>query len=295
MVKGKEIRIKHKKESKKGDNGRVLIIGGSKEYAGAAALSGLACLRTGVDLVVVAAPEKAAWAINCYNPDLITKKLKGDYVRAGQVKKLVESAGQYDVVLIDGGLTLKAKEFVNKFVSDSRIVEKNKVIDADGIKALKISNGLKNTIITPHQKELEIFLKNNKMKTKAEEFKKLALGNKKRFMKLVGKDRRLNVFLESNVILLKGRIDKIISNKKIVFNKTGNEGMSVGGTGDVLAGLVTGFLAQTKDMVKSASWGAEINGKLGDRLKIKKGYSFIASDLIKDKKFFEKVKKRCLN
>ncbi|HJO01373.1 MAG TPA: NAD(P)H-hydrate dehydratase, partial [Candidatus Woesearchaeota archaeon] len=56
---------KRKKSSKKGDNGRVLIIGGSKEYVGAVALAGLAALRSGCDWVTVAAPEKVAWAVNC--------------------------------------------------------------------------------------------------------------------------------------------------------------------------------------------------------------------------------------
>ena len=57
--------------SYKGENGRVLVIGGSKDYVGAPGLVGMAALRTGVDLVTIAAPEKAAWVINSYSPDLI--------------------------------------------------------------------------------------------------------------------------------------------------------------------------------------------------------------------------------
>ena len=68
-----------RKDSHKGDNGMVLAVGGSWDFAGAIALAGLAALRSGCDLVKVIAPEKVAWAINTYSPDLITMKLKGDY------------------------------------------------------------------------------------------------------------------------------------------------------------------------------------------------------------------------
>ena len=64
--------------SHKGEHGRDLVIGGSKDYIGAPALAGLAALRTGVDLGVVAAPEPVAWTINNYSPDLITRKFEGD-------------------------------------------------------------------------------------------------------------------------------------------------------------------------------------------------------------------------
>ena len=62
-----------KRDSHKGDNGRLLIIGGSPEYTGAPALAGVAALRSGADSVVVAAPEKVAWAINRLSADLVTR------------------------------------------------------------------------------------------------------------------------------------------------------------------------------------------------------------------------------
>ena len=66
------------RSSHKGDNGRVLVVAGSKDYAGAAYLASMAAFRTGVDQVVVAAPSKVAWLINTYSADIITKKLEGD-------------------------------------------------------------------------------------------------------------------------------------------------------------------------------------------------------------------------
>ena len=68
----KDIKLKeHKKDAHKGDKGRVLIIGGSEEYIGCVVFAGLAALRSGCDVVTIAAPEKVAWAINALTPDLI--------------------------------------------------------------------------------------------------------------------------------------------------------------------------------------------------------------------------------
>ncbi|MDP6139052.1 MAG: NAD(P)H-hydrate dehydratase, partial [Candidatus Woesearchaeota archaeon] len=90
-------------------------------------------------------------------------------------------------------------------------------------------------------------------------------------------------YLNNNVILLKGSTDVIISKNKVLFNKTGNEGMSKAGTGDVLAGLTAGFLAQSKDLQQSAINAAYFNGLIGDILmKKKKGFSFLASDMVEE-------------
>src|SRR3989338_7845590 len=100
----KDIKLpKRKQTAKKGDNGRVLIVGGSKEYTGAVALAGLAALRCGADWVTVAAPEKVAWAVNALSADLVTVKLKGDYFSSKHVDEVGELARKHDVVLIGNG------------------------------------------------------------------------------------------------------------------------------------------------------------------------------------------------
>jgi NAD(P)H-hydrate epimerase len=86
---------------------------------------------------------------------------------------------------------------------------------------------------------------------------------------------------KNNVILLKGKIDIIISKDKVFFNKTGNAGMTKGGTGDVLAGLCAGFLSQSKDLLQSAINAAYFNGLIGNiLLKKKKGFTYLASDMV---------------
>jgi hydroxyethylthiazole kinase-like uncharacterized protein yjeF len=262
---------KHKKTSRKGENGKVLIIGGSEDYAGALALAGLAALRTGCDWVTIAAPEKVAWAINGLTPDLVTKKVKGNYFAPKHVKMIAGLAKGFDAVLIGNGIG-RSKEtfaFVRKVV---KLIKKPLVIDADAIKALKIKD-VKNSVFTPHQGEFEILLKNSGIK----------LGDSIQDIK------KLQNHLGTSIILLKGHTDYIISKSKIAINRTGNERMTVAGTGDVLAGLVAGFASQRYNLFEAARYSAYINGTLGDILKRKKGYSYIASDLVED---FRKIRMR---
>jgi NAD(P)H-hydrate epimerase len=263
----KEIFSSRKKDSHKGDNGKVLIIGGSEEYVGAAALAGLSALRAGCDIVTIAAPKKVAWAINCLSPDLMTHKVDCGYFTKKNTNNIIKLAEQFDVVLIGNGIGLKSKEFVKEIVKK---IEKPLVIDADAIKSISIDDA-KNSIITPHKKELEILLHNSG------HGKMIKTSNRKELIK------RLQRIIGTNILLIKGKTDIILSKDKCVFNHTGNEGMTKGGTGDVLAGLSAGFLAQSKDLMKSAEAAAFINGYIGDLLiKRKKGPVFLASDIVKE-------------
>jgi hydroxyethylthiazole kinase-like uncharacterized protein yjeF len=250
---------KRKKNSRKGDNGEVLVIGGSEDYVGCLALAGLAALRSGVDWVTIAAPEKVGWAVSSITPDLVVKKFKGTHFTKKHLKDMLKLSEKHDVVLIGNGIGKKSRDFVKEFV---RKVKKPLVIDADGIKAISIDD-TNNAIITPHKREMEILLENS------------SLGN-------MGA-KEIQKITKDNIIILKGQIDQIITKQKIYTNKTGNQGMTKGGTGDVLAGLCAGFLAQSKDKLKSAKAATYLNGRIGDiLLKKKKGYSFIASDMVEE-------------
>ena len=258
---------KHPKTSHKGQNGEVLIIGGSKDYVGCLALAGLAALRTGVDWVTIAAPEKVGWAINALKPDLVVKKYKGDSFCASRAKDILKLEKKFDAVLIGNGIGVHAKTFVKKYIRESK---KPLVIDADAIKVISLGE-IDNAILTPHKKELELLLKNSK-----KDFINKLKGKKK--------IKALQKIIKNNILLIKGHVDIIVSKDKVAYNRTGNEGMTKGGTGDVLAGLVVGFIAQHYDRFRAAQYAAYINGKVGDKLKKKKGYSFIASDLVEDMK-----------
>jgi len=258
--------IPRKKNSHKGDNGKVLVVGGSKDYVGALALTGLAALRTGADIVVIAAPEKVAWAINCLSPDLITIKVNGEFFSKRHAKKIIEVSKKFDVITIGNGIGTKQStmEFVKNV---TKHVGKPIVVDADGIKAIRIQD-MRDAVITPHKKELEILLKNSGI-------------NKNNMQNNLG----------SNVLLIKGAVDTVISKDRIYRNKTGNAGMTVAGTGDVLAGICAGFIAQKVGLFDAACNAAYLNGKIGDLLKKKKGYSFIASDIVEHIKKLKRIRK----
>ncbi len=246
-----------KPSSHKRDNGVVLVVGGSREYAGAVYLAAksIAAMRTGTDLVIVAAPEKVAWSINTMSPDLITSKLSGEYITSKHKTQISKLLSKADVLLIGNGISQNKQtaSFVKSLVEKTT---KPKVIDADALKIIDL-NKIKNAILTPHHKEFEILLKNSKLS-----------------------ERNFRAKLGNNIILLKGKTDKIISKNKIKLNKTGNAGMTVGGTGDVLSGLCAGFVSQGNSLFDSAAAAAHINGKIGNKLKKKLGYGFIASDFL---------------
>jgi NAD(P)H-hydrate epimerase len=86
------LNFSRKAESKKGDHGRVVVIGGSLEYSGAPVYVALAALRAGVDLAVLAAPEPAAYAAKAMSPDVIAVPLEGPRLAPGHVDKVVALA-----------------------------------------------------------------------------------------------------------------------------------------------------------------------------------------------------------
>jgi len=261
IITKKQIKLpKRRSYSHKGDNGKVLIIGGSRDYVGAVALAGLAALRSGSDWVTIAAPEKVGYAINALSPDLVVKKYKGDDFCASRAKDILKFEKQFDAVLIGNGIGMHCKTFVNKYVNETK---KPLVIDADALKQIKLQD-IKNAILTPHKKEFNILLKNSK----------LTINNYKKQLK-------------NNIILLKGKTDEIITSSKTYYNKTGNAGMTKAGTGDVLAGLCVSYLAQGLSLKQSAINAAYYNGLAGDiLLKKKKGFTYLASDLVEEIKKF---------
>ncbi|MBI2139590.1 NAD(P)H-hydrate dehydratase [Candidatus Woesearchaeota archaeon] len=264
----------------KGDSGKVLIIGGSEDYVGALALAGIAALRAGVDWVTVAAPEKVGWAINALSPDLVVKKFPCKNFTEKFTAHLLKVEKSFDAVLIGNGLGLRSKKFARKFIRDSK---NPLVIDADGIKSIGLHD-CNASLLTPHLGELKLLLENSGISKKSVAFvSDRKINIQKRAIKIQELLRK-KFPLKNIVILLKGPIDAVISKEKIAYNKTGNPGMAKAGTGDVLAGLCAGFLGQGLSLFQSAVNAAYINGALGDLLlKKKKGFSFIASDLLVDR------------
>lgn len=273
-----------KKNSHKGENGSVLVIGGSEEFVGGITLVGLAALRAGCDVVTIAAPERVAWTVNRTSPDLIAHKVKGVFT-VKKAKEFIKLSDRFDAVLIGSGITRKADKFCHYFIKKSPSL---KVIDSDALKGLSFRD-FSNSVLTPNETELEMMLVNS---NKEFLLPKLRVSNAKEKAEIL--HGNLRYFLQNNnVLLVKGSTDIIISKNRIAYNRTGNQGMTKAGTGDVLAGLVVGFLAKTKDAYKSSVAASFINGFVGDLLlRKKKGYSFIASDIIADLKHINQISGR---
>jgi len=255
-------------ESHKGDFGRLLVIGGSDTYSGAPTFTALAALRTGVDLVFIAAPMETAYAISSMSSDLITVKLEGEQLNMSNLPVIRRHLEKATAVAIGPGLGLQKEtaDAVKEIIRVTEGMKKPMLVDADGLKAFAQSKRRIKTpaVLTPHVGEYQI-LTGTSLSAQVNERAEAV--------------RRTAQDLDST-ILLKSNVDIISDGSRVKLNFTGNPGMTVGGTGDVLSGIVAAFLAQGVSPFEAAVAGAFINGAAGDFVKAEKGYHMVATDLL---------------
>jgi len=264
----RKIYKKREKEVHKYNFGSLLVIGGSKIYSGSPTFNALAALRSGVDLVEIAAPERAANIIASFSPDLITHPLKGDFLKREHLKQIYKILENKTGFVIGGGLGREKETFkaVQKFLSEAKLPG---VIDADAIYAVAEKPEIvreKNFVLTPHAYEFFI-LSGERVLDDLE----------RRKNKVIKVARELKT-----TILLKGNIDIISDGNKIYLNKTGTPYMTKGGTGDTLAGICGALLARKVNCFESACCAAYINGRAGELASKKFRESFLASDLLNE-------------
>ncbi len=254
------------KDSYKGQNGRVLIIGGGP-FTGAPALAGLAAYRTGVDLVRIATPATSFVPVASYSPNLIVHKLSGDVLRPEDISYLSSLLQDVDAVLIGPGLGRKeitleaAREFIER-------CDLPMVIDADAISAVAEDPSVlqgKTAVLTPHRGEFKT-LTGREVPPRDYEARAPIVEEEASRMKIT--------------IILKGRVDVVSNGSHTKLNLTGNAGMSVGGTGDVLAGEVVALLSRQVEPYNAARIAIFTNGWAGDLAFEKEGYSLMATDVI---------------
>jgi NAD(P)H-hydrate epimerase len=250
-------------DSKKGDHGRVLVVGGSQDYYGAPLLTAFAAQNSGADLVFLSVPEVNFDVTRCYSPDLIVRKYPGDFFNHAGVESVLELSEACDSLVIGPGLGTNP-EVREAVVEVLREISIPAVVDADALKALSGVKIKGDVVLTPHSGEFEV-LTGGKLPSGPEERVEVV----KRWSRKIGA-----------VVLLKSPTDVIASpSGDWKFNATGNPGMTAGGTGDVLAGLVGGLIAQGMNTYDAACCAAFINGCAGDDLYSDKGYGFTAMDL----------------
>ena len=271
---GDFLRLKNRNSSShKGNNGSVLIVGGSKDYHGAPAISGKAAFGAGVDLVYIATPESAAIPVKSASEDLIVKSLDGDYLSLNHLDEILELADKVDAVLIGpgSGINDDTSKLFNVLVTK---IKKPIVLDADGLKQVDISliKNKDNIVLTPHLAEFNQFF-NSKLKLDLDSYD----------FKMVDENITEFQLITKNIngtVIVKGKNDLILSGSKFRINRSGNAGMTVGGTGDALAGIVVSLLSQDLSSFDSACLGVFINGLAGDKAYEMNGNGFSASDLV---------------
>jgi ADP-dependent NAD(P)H-hydrate dehydratase / NAD(P)H-hydrate epimerase len=252
----------------KGDFGRLLVIGGSEVFSGAPTLVSLAALRTGVDIAYLAAPSKTAYAIASMSPDLITIKLDGDNLNLKNLETIKPYLSLVDAVVMGPGLglTTDTAKFVKACVDEVEKAKKPLLLDADGLKAFaKFKRALKvPLVLTPHAGEYTILTG-----------EMLPEDQEERVTQIQKNAKKLGA-----VMLVKGKTDIVCDGERCKLNFTGNPGMTVGGTGDVLSGVVGALLAQKVNAFEAAVAGAFVNGAAGDFVANEIGYHMVATDVI---------------
>ncbi len=255
-------------KSHKGENGRVLIVGGSIDYHGAPILSASAAIYSGADLVYLYVPECNFDCTRSISPDFIVKKYAGDFLTEEYVDEIVEFGKKCDSILIGPGLG-ERKETMNAILKIVKKLHIPTVLDTSAMMILKEIEKFplpQPFIVTPHQNEFKYLINRDSFIDEADTKSVVLL-------------RSLSMDLHINV-LLKGHKDYVSSEEGAVeVNTTGSSGMTVGGTGDVLAGVAVSFLAQKLDGFDAARCAAYYTGRAGEKLKRKKGVCFSASDL----------------
>lgn len=267
------------KNSKKYDFGNLLVIGGSDFYSGSPALSSLAAFKSGVDMVKIIAPRRAADIIASFSPILAAYPLEGTHLNGKHLSillSLTEAAKEVSrgktAVVIGGGIgrSDETQEAILKYLSEISVPA---VIDADAFYALgekpelalKILKAGKNFLLTPHIYEFFILTKREISKLSEEEKIKAVQEEAEHF---------------KATILLKGPTDIISNGEETALNRTGTPYMSKGGTGDTLAGICGALLSRGISPFKAAQAAAYINGIAGELAGKKLQESLTAIDVI---------------
>ena len=251
----------------KGSFGRILLLCGSRGYTGAAYLSAMGALRSGAGLTFLGVPESIyeIEAVKLNEPVVFPLPDQNGILSEDALAEILSRLSRMDAVLIGCGLGISSgAEAVVKTVLEK--AQCPVVVDADGITLLgrhiDILRGRKAaTILTPHDGEF------------------LRIGGR------IGEDRMASATAfarEQNcILLLKGHRTCITDGHCHYRNNTGNPGMAVGGSGDVLAGIIVSLLGQGIDPLKAAACGAWLHGAAGDRCASEIGqYGMIPTDML---------------
>jgi len=261
--------------SNKGNFGHVLVIGGSLGKSGAAAMAGMAALRSGAGLSTVVVPKSILSTVAGFHPELMTEPLaetKAGSISLRALRGLEKLAESMTVLAIGPGISRvpETSKLVRALVKKQNLPV---VLDADGLNAFaghasELNGKGRSPIITPHPGEMARLLGST--------------------VAAVQRDR-INVartFARKHqvIVVLKGHRTLIAdSGGEVWVNTTGNPGMATGGTGDILTGMVAGLVAQNpKRILEAVIAAVYLHGLAGDVAREQMGeHSLVATDLVR--------------
>lgn len=242
----------------KGDNGRVFVIGGGP-YTGAPALAAQAALRAGADLSFVACPESVFDPVAGYAEDLIVQPYSGEHLAPEHVSDLLDTAHSHDDVVVLGpglGRHEETQDATKQFLAG---FEGTAVVDADALPLVPEVETEATLVLTPNKKELA--------ELGGPDVDDLAAN---------AADVEALAAKLGHVVLAKGERDVVSDGEETRICRAGTPGMTVGGTGDTLAGI-TAALVATADPFEAACAATYVNGRAAELLD--KGGGLLASDL----------------
>jgi NAD(P)H-hydrate epimerase len=255
-----------RRDTHKGDYGKLLLLCGSRGFTGAAALAAMGALRTGAGLVYLAVPESiyAIEAVKLTEPVVMPLPDFDGKLCAGSIPKIAELLPKMDAVLFGSGSGLgEGTEEVLLFLLKN--CECPLILDADGITlAAKHKDILRGrsfpTILTPHDGE----------------FARLSPPDMPRVEQTMALAKELGV-----ILLRKGYRTLITDGGSCWENRTGNPGLATGGSGDVLAGVILSLLGQGVSPMEAAAGGAWLHGAAADLAAAELGeYGMLPGDVV---------------
>jgi len=261
-------------ESNKGNYGHVLVVGGSLGKAGAAAMAGMAALRAGAGLATVATAKSILPTVAGFHPELMTEPVpetNAGSIASGASSQLEQLSKGKSVLAIGPGISRVAEtaEFVRGLVKQSQLPI---VLDADGLNAFdgrtqELDGTDRTLVITPHPGEMARLMGNT-----IKDVQQYRVGAAQAF-----------ALKHRVIVVLKGH-RTIVAHPggEVWINATGNPGMSTGGTGDILTGMVAAMIAQNpKDVLLAVCTAVYLHGLAGDVMRETVGeHSMVATDLL---------------
>ncbi len=265
----KELIKPRSRNSRKGDNGIVLIVGGSRIYHGAPLLSSLAALRSGTDLVFTATPRSNVIPARSYSPDLIVLPLPDDKLTSGSVNRLMAMLPKKSHSAAVGmGMSISKPEALLSLIKQLLNANTRIVLDASALipEVLTQITGT-GTIVTPHPGEYKRI------------FEKDAGPNLEKQISNVlntAKDYGITIILKGSMNIISDGI-----NGHTTTVKRSTPAMTVGGMGDILSGLVAGFLSKYNPF-HACVLGVYLNGMAADISYNRVGLHMVATDVLED-------------